>query len=102
MSHRPGESMPAAKRPARNSKPKSNTAFRRLPLSSLRVFAAVAEQLSFTRAASALGITAGAVSMQIRSLEEYLGASLFNRSGRVVQLTAEGARLLPRVRRGLE
>ena len=95
--------MPAPKRPAaRNPKPKSHTAFRRLPLSSLRVFVAVAEQLSFTRAASALGITAGAVSMQIRSLEEYLGASLFNRSGRVVQLTPEGARLLPRVRKGLE
>ena len=90
--------MPAPKRP----KPKNNTAFRRLPLSSLRVFVAVAEQLSFTRAANALGITAGAVSMQIRSLEEYLGATLLNRSGRVVQLTPEGARLLPRVRNGLE
>jgi LysR family glycine cleavage system transcriptional activator len=103
MSRRPGEPMPAPKRSAaRNSKPKSNTAFRRLPLSSLRVFVAVAEQLSFTRAASALGITAGAVSMQIRSLEEYLGATLFNRSGRIVELTPEGARLLPRVRKGLE
>jgi LysR family glycine cleavage system transcriptional activator len=81
---------------------KNHTAFRRLPLSSLRVFVAVAEELSFTRAASALGITAGAVSMQIRSLEEYLRASLFNRSGRVVQLTPEGARLLPRIRNGLE
>lgn len=92
--------MPAPKRTARNIKPP--TAFRRLPLSSLRVFVAVAEQLSFTRAASALGITAGAVSMQIRSLEEYLRSTLFNRSGRVVQLTPEGARLLPRVRKGLE
>jgi LysR family transcriptional regulator, glycine cleavage system transcriptional activator len=92
--------MPAPKRTS--SKPKPPTAFRRLPLSSLRVFVAVAEQLSFTRAASALGITAGAVSMQIRSLEEYLRSTLFNRSGRVVQLTPEGARLLPRVRKGLE
>jgi LysR family glycine cleavage system transcriptional activator len=66
------------------------------------VFVAVAEQLSFTRAASALGITAGAVSMQIRSLEEYLRSTLFHRSGRVVQLTPEGARLLPRIRKGLE
>jgi len=79
-----------------------NGAFRRLPLSSLRVFVAVAEQLSFTRAAHGLGITAGAVSMQVRSLEEYLQSPLFYRSGRVVQLTAEGARLLPRVRKGLE
>jgi LysR family glycine cleavage system transcriptional activator len=102
MSRRPGELMPAPKRPSRSPKPKNATAFRRLPLSSLRVFVAVAEHLSFTRAANALGITAGAVSMQIRSLEEYLRATLFNRSGRVVQLTPEGARLLPRVRKGLE
>jgi len=94
--------MPATKRTARTTKPKTPTAFRRLPLSSLRVFVAVAEQLSFTRAASALGITAGAVSMQIRSLEEYLRSTLFNRSGRVVELTPEGARLLPRVRSGLD
>jgi LysR family glycine cleavage system transcriptional activator len=40
--------------------------------------------------------------MQVRSLEEYLRTTLFNRSGRVVQLTPEGARLLPRVRSGLE
>lgn len=39
--------------------------------------------------------------MQIRSLEEYLQAPLFLRRGRVVQLTAEGSRLLPRVRGGL-
>jgi LysR family glycine cleavage system transcriptional activator len=94
--------MPVSKRTPRNTGPKVPTAFRRLPLSSLRVFVAVAEQLSFTRAASALGITAGAVSMQIRSLEEYLRSTLFHRSGRVVELTPEGARLLPRVRKGLE
>jgi LysR family glycine cleavage system transcriptional activator len=94
--------MQTPKRSIRRVKPKTTTAFRRLPLSSLRVFVAVAEQLSFTRAAQSLGITAGAVSMQIRSLEEYLQAPLLLRRGRVVQLTAEGARLLPRVRSGLE
>ena len=94
--------MPTPKRTARSNKSKTHAAFRRLPLSSLRVFVAVAEELSFTRAASALGITAGAVSMQIRSLEEYLRATLFDRSGRVVKLTPEGARLLPRVRSGLD
>jgi len=94
--------MATAKRPARKAKPKTTTAFRRLPLASLRVFVAVAEQLSFTRAAQNLGITAGAVSMQVRSLEEYLQSPLFLRRGRVVQLTTEGSRLLPRVRSGLE
>lgn len=94
--------MPALKKPVRRPKPKTTDAFRRLPLASLRVFVAVAEQLSFTRAAQNLGITAGAVSMQIRSLEEYLQSPLFLRRGRVVQLTSEGSRLLPRVRNGLE
>lgn len=102
MARRPGASMQTVKKPPRRVKPKTTTAFRRLPLASLRVFVAVAEQLSFTRAADTLGITAGAVSMQIRSLEEYLKAPLFLRRGRVVQLTAEGSRLLPRVRCGLE
>jgi LysR family glycine cleavage system transcriptional activator len=102
MSRRPGETMPAPVPSTRRTKPKTTNAFRRLPLSSLRVFVAVAEQLSFTRAAENLGITAGAVSMQIRSLEEYLQAPLFLRRGRIVQLTAEGSQLLPRVRGGLE
>src|SRR5690606_4121891 len=47
------------------------------------------------------GVSVGAVSMQIRSLEEYLGAPLFLRRGRVIQLTGEGERLLPKVREHL-
>ena len=75
---------------------------RRLPLGSLRVFIAVAHHLSFTRAADALGVTASAASLQIRSLEEYLARALFRRDGRQVHLTDEGAALLPRVRQALE
>jgi len=75
---------------------------RRLPLGSLRVFIAVAHHLSFTRAADALGVSASAASLQIRSLEQYLGRPLFRRNGRQVLLTAEGAALLPRVRQALE
>jgi LysR family glycine cleavage system transcriptional activator len=71
-------------------------------LGSLRVFIAVAHHLSFTRAADALGVTASAASLQIRSLEEYLARALFRRNGRQVRLTAEGAALLPRVRQALE
>jgi len=76
-------------------------AIRRLPLGSLRVFVAVAEHLSFTRAADALGVTTSAVSMQIQSLEEYLRVALFRRDGRQIYLTAEGTALMPRVRQGL-
>jgi LysR family glycine cleavage system transcriptional activator len=65
------------------------------------VFVATAEHLSFSRAASTLGVTIGAVSMQIKSLEQYLSAPLFMRRGRVVRLTGEGERLLPKVRENL-
>jgi LysR family glycine cleavage system transcriptional activator len=77
-------------------------ALRRMPLGALRVFVAVGEHLSFTRGADALGVTASAASMQIQSLEDYLRVPLFRRNGRQVELTAEGAALLPKVRRGLE
>jgi LysR family transcriptional regulator, glycine cleavage system transcriptional activator len=73
----------------------------RLPLNALRVFEAVATRLSFATAAEALHVTPAAVSMQIRTLEEYLRVPLFRRSGRAVALTAEGTLLLPGVRRGL-
>jgi LysR family glycine cleavage system transcriptional activator len=63
---------------------------------------AVAQHLSFTRAADALGVTASAVSVQIRTLEEYLARPLFRRNGREVHVTAEGRALLPRVQQALE
>ncbi len=74
---------------------------RRLPLGSLRVFVAVAERRSFTRAADALGVTVSAASMQMRSLEQYLGLPLVRRHGRLVEPTEEALRLLPRIRDGL-
>jgi LysR family transcriptional regulator, glycine cleavage system transcriptional activator len=83
----------------RNATPPSQ--LRRLPLGSLRVFVAVAEQLSFTRAAAALGVSVSAASMQVQALEQHLGLPLFRRDGRGVELTAEGVQLLPRVRDGL-
>lgn len=94
--------MPLLKRRSAIPAGRRGSAFRRLPLGSLRVFVATAEELSFTRAAQSLGVTAAAVSMQIRALEEYLQAPLFHRRGRLVQLTAEGERLLPRIRSGLD
>jgi LysR family glycine cleavage system transcriptional activator len=92
--------MPTSRRSGRRPA-LAGPSFRRLPLSSLRVLVAAAEHLSFTRAAQALGVTGGAVSMQIRALEEYLQAPLFRRRGRLVELTPEGERLVPRVRSGL-
>lgn len=59
----------------------------------LHVFASAARHLSFTSAAQELNVTPGAVSQQIRQLEERLGVKLFNRAPRGVVLTAEGQRL---------
>jgi LysR family glycine cleavage system transcriptional activator len=74
---------------------------RRLPWGSLRVLVTVADCQSFTRAADMLGVTASAVSMQISSLEDYLGIKLFRRDGRLVKPTGEATLLLPRIREGL-
>lgn len=57
------------------------------PLASLRAFEAAARHLSFTRAATELGMTQAAVSYQIRILEERMGTALFLRVGRQVELT---------------
>lgn len=61
--------------------------------SGLRYFHAVAEHLSFTRAAEALNITTGAVSQQIKQLESRLGYPLFQRTTRQLHLTEQGKRL---------
>ena len=66
-----------------------------LPLNALRVFEAVATRLSFSEAADALNVTPAAVSQQIKALEEYLQIPVLRRSGRKVELTPEGAKLLP-------
>jgi LysR family glycine cleavage system transcriptional activator len=78
------------------------TAYGRLPLNALRVFEAVASRLSFSAAAEALNVTPAAVSQQVKSLEDYLQVPLLRRMGRKVELTAEGARLLPGTREGLD
>ena len=66
---------------------------RPLPLDSLRTFEAVARRLSFSGAADELFVTQSAVSRQIKALETELGAALFNRGTRKVELTAAGDQL---------
>lgn len=65
----------------------------------LRAFVAVAEQLSFTRAASQLNRTQATVSLQVRRLEAGLGTVLFRRSTARVELTAAGDGFLADARR---
>jgi DNA-binding transcriptional LysR family regulator len=59
----------------------------------LAAFCAVVERRSFSRAATALGVTQPAVSLQMRTLEERLGQRLLDRSGRRVEPTEAGRRL---------
>jgi LysR family transcriptional regulator, glycine cleavage system transcriptional activator len=74
----------------------------KLPLNALRVFAAVADRLSFTEAARDLDVTPAAVSAQIKTLEDVLETPLFYRHSRSVRLTPYGTQLLPGVQRGLD
>jgi LysR family transcriptional regulator, glycine cleavage system transcriptional activator len=72
------------------------------PLPTLRTFEAVARNLSFTKAADELALTQSAVSHQIRALEDHLGARLFQRLHRGIDLTADGQRFLEGARAGLD
>lgn len=70
------------------------------PLNALRAFEAAARHSSMTRAADELHVTPGALSHQIRGLEEALGVALFERGVRSIALTDAGARLYPGLRAG--
>lgn len=65
------------------------------PLNALRSFEAAARRLSFADAAKELGVTASAVSAQIKRLETRIGRPLFVRGHRGVRLSATGERLAP-------
>jgi len=70
----------------------------RLPsLNTLRAFEAAARHLSFKTAANEIGVTAGAVSQQVRKLEQSLGVDLFRRLPHGLLLTTEGETYLPRI-----
>src|SRR4051794_20021757 len=61
-----------------------------MELRQLEYFVAVAEEANFTRAAERVHISQSGVSAQVRALENELGASLFDRSGRTARLTGAG------------
>ena len=67
------------------------------PLNPLRAFEATVRRGSVSAAARELSVTHGAVSHQIRALEEALGTQLFERGGKRLKLTPQGALLLPAV-----
>jgi DNA-binding transcriptional LysR family regulator len=63
------------------------------PLNALRAFEAAARLNSISQAADELHVTHGAVSRQVRLLEEHLGVALFSKEGRGLKLTDSGIRL---------
>jgi len=72
------------------------------PLKSLQAFEAAGRHLSFTEAAREMSVTPGAISQQIRMLEDFLETSLFKRMNRAIVLTDDGQLLLPFISSGFE
>lgn len=68
-------------------------------LNGITVFVQVAESRSFVATGRALGVSASAVGKSIARMEQKLGARLFHRNTRSINLTAEGAMFLERCRR---
>ncbi|WP_079202808.1 LysR substrate-binding domain-containing protein [Pseudomonas sp. CC6-YY-74] len=71
------------------------------PLNSLVAFEAAARHLSFTLAAHELNVTQGAISRQVRLLEDYLGKTLFERTTRAINLSPTGGQYYETVRTAL-
>lgn len=76
--------------------------YRLPPLSAMRAFEAACRHLSFKRAAEELHVTPAAISQQIKTLETYLGVSLFTRMTRALALTPHAEAMLPKIREGFE
>ncbi|WP_019142158.1 transcriptional regulator GcvA [Noviherbaspirillum massiliense] len=75
---------------------------RRLPnLAALRAFEAAARHQNFSRAADEIHVTHGAISHQVRMLEEELGVALFARHGKRIAITPEGEQFAAVLRRAL-
>jgi LysR family transcriptional regulator, glycine cleavage system transcriptional activator len=72
------------------------------PLNALRAFEAVAKRMSFTKAADDLNVTPGAISQQIKLLEDWVTQPLFRRLGRSIELTDAARAALPAIREAFE
>ena len=73
-----------------------------LPLLALRAFEATARHLSVSKAAVELCVTPGAISQQVKQLEDTLGVALLQRKGRSIELTDAGLVLRPQLTQALD
>jgi LysR family glycine cleavage system transcriptional activator len=71
-------------------------------LTALRALEAVARQMSFARAAEELGVTPGAISQQIKLIEDFYGVRLFRREGRRIALTEDATKIVPELTAGFD
>lgn len=67
------------------------------PINALKAFEVAARHLSFSKAAKELSVSPAAISQQIRTLEDYLGVTLFHRGSRTLTLTADAAAVMPQL-----
>ena len=72
-----------------------------MELRHLRYFAALAEQLNFTRAAETVHVTQSTLSHQIKQLEIEIGHRLFDRIGKRIVITEAGEQFLGKVKHGV-
>src|ERR1700733_1694824 len=70
-------------------------------LQELRYLVALADHLHFGRAAAACGVSQPTLSTQLKKLEEFLGAPLFERTNKSVHITALGEQVVVRARQAL-
>ncbi len=75
---------------------------KRVPLNAIRAFDAVARNKSVVNASKELGVTATAVSHQLRSLEDFLQVELFERHGNRLVMTPRAAANVDQISRALD
>lgn len=71
-------------------------------LNALRALESVGRHMSFAKASRELSVTSGALSQQVRLLEDYYGVQLFRRHNRRISLTDEAAAIMPDLEAGFD
>lgn len=71
-------------------------------LNALRAVEAVARHMSFAKASAELSVTPGAISQQVKLIEDFYGVRLFRREGRRIALTPDAERIVPQLTAGFD